>query len=125
MQNRCRDRIDLINGLINRSNIYHTQVICAFDRLSMVTCTYAYNVCIVMSDELVLYTYVRICSCKHCLHHFLSWMGGHANLIWNLYVMRVNYSKFIFINVCVLLSLVDKIELGRELGRVLMIQLHD
>ena len=63
MQNRCRDRIDLINGLINRSNIYPTQVICAFDRLSMVT--YVHNIHIViirivMSDELVLYTYVYV-----------------------------------------------------------------
>ena len=52
-------------------------------------------------------------------------MGGHANLIRNLYVMRVNYSKFIFIDVRVLLSLVDKIGLGRELGHLLTIQLHD
>ena len=29
-------------------------------------------------------------------------------------MMRINYSKFNFINVCVLLSLVDKIGLGRE-----------
>ena len=72
MQNRCRDRIDLINGLINRSNIYHTQVICAFDTLSMVTCTCTYNICIVMSDESIGAIYVRICSCKHCLHLFYN-----------------------------------------------------